>query len=95
MNKVTKEELKKFIKKNISYDCDGGERCPHCKEYFRHPYYWIYHKATLAGEISTFLGIKNKMHQIVYELIEDFCVTGESKLDSERIANEIWEEFYE
>lgn len=98
---MKKEDLIKFIDKEIGYDCGGGEDCPHCGKNIRPHRYWIDHNGSLSGNINAFLGFKsgswrdNNTEGMIYREIEDFDgVTGKSKTDSKKLGEIIWNLFY-
>ncbi|MBU2060184.1 MAG: hypothetical protein KKB38_20935 [Gammaproteobacteria bacterium] len=88
------EGLKKVIEKHISYDGDGGERCPHCKMYIKQPLHWLDHKWTLANYICEYMGYPEIFVSRIEELLQDEIeyVSGNPKKDSEVIATIIFKE---
>lgn len=88
------KNLAKYIKKEISYDGDGGEICPHCNKYTKEPRYWIDHKSSLSYNIAEFLGLK--VGDKIYGLLEDadIYITGKSSKDSICLADMIIESLY-
>jgi len=84
--------LKEVIIKNISYDGDGGEVCPHCKKYIRKPNYWLDHKWTLASVIAKFKGYPEAFVEKIEEILDGIDdITGNPEEDSESIIKELKE----
>lgn len=78
--------LQQVITKHISYDGDGGEKCPHCKKYIEAPHYWLDHRWTLAHEIAKFKGWPARFAESIEDMLEDIQVTGNPRIDAVTIA---------
>jgi hypothetical protein len=98
---MKKEELIKFIEKELDYDCAGGEDCPYCGKNITPNNYWIDHKGALAGNINLFLGFRSGSWNddgtegMIFRKIDDLPnITGNKKIDSNNIGDNVWELFY-
>ena len=95
-----KENLIKFIEKEIEYDSDGGKICPYCKKVIEKAHHWIANKSDLAGNINNFLGFKSGSWQdkeeMIFGEIENFYpVSCDKKKDAKELGEIIWGLFYD
>lgn len=81
--------LEEVIEKNISYDCDGGKKCPHCKRWIKEPHYWLYHKWTLANVIAKYKHYPEIFVEKIEELLDEIEVSGDAKKDSKYITERL------
>jgi len=84
-----KKGLAKHIQKHITYDGDGGSKCPKCGHLLEPINYWIDHKSGLAGEIINFLGTPFGQDRITELLGDIYPITGQASKDAAKIAKEI------
>lgn len=96
---MTKEELVKYIEKEISYDASEAQKeikCQHCGKIVQPQMlsHWIDHRSALAGNIA--LQLRLKVAEDIYDVLTDAYVTGDEETDAKTLADAIWSElFYE
>lgn len=95
---MTKDEIVKFLEKELSYDGTADKECPKCGHILSGGDIWIDHYSSLAGNLAVKMGFRgfynNPIKEPLEQIFKDFMPSGNEKEDAEGLAEIIMRDIY-